>query len=96
MLYRFVASYEWFLRFSRAKVTNLDVIGFDHMLILVEALGSKNKFEKLRKSWGKRLHFEEMRAEYEECEDIVKSVGENKGDFIGKTDVCKERLCSVE
>lgn len=93
-LNRFVASYEWFLRFSGAKVTNVQAIGSDHMPILVEVLGPENQYEKFRKNWGERFHFEEMWAEYKDCEDIVKSIWENEGDFIGKTNACKERLSS--
>lgn len=44
------------------------------MPILVEVLGSENQIGKFGKKWGKMFHFEEMWAEYEECEDIVRSI----------------------
>lgn len=89
---RYVASYDWSIRFPGSKVTNIDAIGSDHVPIMLEVFGLENQYGKFRKKWGYRFRFEEMWAEYEECEQVVKSCWDGSGDLVEKSENCKQKL----
>lgn len=91
-LNRFVSSYDWWSRFSGAKVTNVNSIGSDHCPIRVEVLGPENLFGKRRKKWASSFHFEDFWMQYEECKEIISSSWNSRGDLMLESKKCKQKL----